>query len=86
MSTKADYVRNAPQTRGHACHWPGCGKQVPPAMWGCKTHWFRLPSNLRAAIWRAYEPGQEERLDPSERYIEVAKRAQEWIREHGAKP
>lgn len=83
---KADYVRSAPQTRGHTCHWPGCGKQVPPAMWGCKTHWFRLPANLRAAIWRAYEPGQEERLDPSEQYIEVAERVQEWIRTQGGAP
>jgi len=34
MSTKADYVRSQGQTRNHHCHWPGCDKQVPPAMWG----------------------------------------------------
>jgi len=41
MSTKADYVRSQGQTRNHHCHWPGCDKQVPPAMWGCKGHWYR---------------------------------------------
>lgn len=79
MNTKADYVRRSPQTRAHDCHWPGCGKQVPPAMWGCKTHWFKLPAILRAKIWCAYVPGQEERLDPSEEYLAVAHEVQAWI-------
>ena len=79
MNIKADYVRNAPQSRKHECHWRGCTVQVPPAMWGCKRHWFMLPAHLRAAIWRAYSPGQEERLDPSETYMEVAHKVQEWI-------
>jgi len=34
----------------HTCHWPGCNKEVPPAMWGCKTHWFSLPKRLRDRI------------------------------------
>lgn len=38
MNTKADYVRRQPQTRGHTCHWPGCNRHVPPAMWGCSKH------------------------------------------------
>ena len=79
MNTKADYVRQSEQTRPHDCHWPGCGKQVPPAMWGCKQHWFRLPSILRAKIWRAYKPGQEERMDPSAEYLAVADEVQKWI-------
>lgn len=58
MSTKADYVRSQGQSRTHHCHWPGCEKQVPPAMWGCKTHWFKLPANLRAMVWSTYRPGQ----------------------------
>jgi len=28
----------------HHCHWPGCIREVPPKMWGCSTHWFRLPA------------------------------------------
>ena len=56
---KANYVRSQTQTRDHICHWPGCNKQVPPAMWGCKAHWFKLPLPLRNAIWAAYVPGQE---------------------------
>jgi hypothetical protein len=79
MNTKADYVRRQPQTRNHHCHWPGCEKQVPPAMWGCKAHWFQLPSILRAKIWRTYRPGQEVTMTPSADYIAVAKEVQAWI-------
>ena len=80
---KRDHVLRASQTRGHTCHWPGCGRQVPPAMWGCKPHWMRLPYAIREAIWAAYSAGQEERLDPSDEYMRAAERAQEWIRQNG---
>lgn len=81
MTTKADYVRSQGQTRGHHCHWPGCEKQVPPAMWGCKGHWFALPPMLRARIWRTYQPGQEVNGTPSAEYMAAAKMAQAWIAE-----
>ncbi len=79
MAHKADYVRSPGQTRDHTCHWPGCGKQCPPAMWGCKTHWFKLPKNLRDRIWRTFRPGQEVTMTPSAEYLEAAKEVQEWI-------
>lgn len=77
---KVDYVKNQTQTRDHNCHWPGCEKQVPPAMWGCKAHWSRLPRTLRNKIWKAYRPGQEVNMTPSVEYIAVAREVQEWIR------
>ena len=77
---KAAYVRSQHQTRKHHCHWPGCTTQVPPAMWGCRTHWFRLPKALRDRIWRAYVPGQEVDTSPSETYLQVADDVQRWIR------
>lgn len=80
--TKADYVRRQFQTRRHHCHWPGCEKQIPPAMWGCSTHWFKLPADLRAGIWATYVPGQEVNGTPSEKYLEVAKKVQDWIAQH----
>lgn len=82
MNEKVRHVRNATQTRRHTCHWPGCNTLVPPAMWGCRPHWFTLPQHLRNAIWRVYVPGQEERNDPSVAYIAAAKAAQQWIAEH----
>lgn len=82
MNTKANYVRSQGQTRDHHCHWPGCDKQVPPAIWGCKTHWFRLPSILRAKIWRTYQPGQEVTMTPSAEYLAVADEVRQWIREN----
>jgi len=76
---KAAYVVQQGQTRNHACHWPGCTAQVPPAMWGCKEHWFALPPPIRTKIWRAYRMGQEIDGCPSREYLEAARAAQEWI-------
>ena len=81
MSTKADYVRSQGQTRNHHCHWPGCEKQCPPAMWGCKGHWFKLPAMLRARVWATYVPGQEVTATPSAEYLKVAGMVQQWIKE-----
>lgn len=78
--SKADYVRRQPQDRNHTCHWPGCERQVPPAMWGCKPHWFKLPRLLRSKVWRAYVPGQEQRMDPTDEYRKVAQEVQDWIK------
>jgi hypothetical protein len=76
----------------HTCHWPGCDKEVPPAMWGCKGHWFTLPKPLRDRIWATYRRGQEITKSPSPEYIEAALAVQEWIRQfqqsmrhHGSK-
>lgn len=76
--SKADYVRSQGQTRFHTCHWPGCKVQVPPAMWGCREHWFKLPFRLRNAIWANYRPGQEVDMKPSESYLKVADEVQRW--------
>lgn len=83
LGEKADYVRAQPQSRSHTCHWTGCTKQVPPAMWGCKQHWFKLPAALRARIWRAYRPGQEKDMRPSEEYMVAAHDVERWIAQQG---
>lgn len=82
MTSKADYVRAQPQTRNHACHWPGCTKQVPPAMWGCLPHWKRIPRYLQNKIWQAYRPGQEKDMRPSQSYLDAADEVQRWIKQH----
>lgn len=84
IGDKAAHVRAAGQTRRHHCHWPGCEEQVPPAKWGCRKHWYKLPPRIRNAIWRAYRAGQEEDGRPSRAYIDAAQAAQAWIRENDA--
>jgi hypothetical protein len=81
VNGKADYVRAkaAGPINGHHCHWPGCDKHVPPAMWGCKPHWFRLPAAIRRKIWSAFKPGQEISKRPPPEYVEAAREAQAWI-------
>lgn len=64
----------------HHCHWPGCPKEVPPAIWGCSRHWFKLPKSLREQIWQTYRPGQEITKTPSAAYVKVALEVQAWIR------
>lgn len=72
-------MKRARQERDHRCHWPGCEKQVPPAMWGCTAHWYQLPQHLRNRIWRTYRPGQEINATPSTEYVAVAREVQDWI-------
>lgn len=79
LADKVAHVHRAGQTRAHDCHWPGCGAQVPPAMWGCRRHWYRLPKVIRDRIWRTYRAGQEEDGRPSAAYIAAARDAQAWI-------
>lgn len=78
-TAKVKYVRRQGQTRKHHCHWPGCNRQVPPAMWGCYRHWMMLPKRLRDAIWATFRPGQETNGTPSREYVRVARKVQEWI-------
>lgn len=63
----------------HTCHWPGCGKEVAPQLWGCKFHWYSLPRHIRDQIWKTYVPGQEETKTPSPAYIAAATAARKWI-------
>ncbi len=69
----------------HTCHWPDCKTPVPPSMWGCKYHWFRLPKYLRDKIWATYVPGQEITKTPSEDYLSAAEEVQEWIAKNAQK-
>jgi hypothetical protein len=34
---------------------------------------------LRERLWRFYEPGQEESMDPSPDYVRTAQDIQDWI-------
>ena len=77
--SKADYVRAQLQTRSHNCHWLGCETQVPPTMWGCKSHWFKLPMRLRNKLWATFKPGQEVSGTPSKKYVKAALEVREWI-------
>ncbi|MDH7973720.1 hypothetical protein QH494_16125 [Sphingomonas sp. AR_OL41] len=89
IAAKVDYVlgeARATDTGGHHCHWPGCDAQVPPAMWGCKRHWYMLPAELRRKIWRTFKPGQEKSKTPSPAYIEAAREVRAWIDAQTAAP
>lgn len=69
----------------HKCHWPGCGEEVHPRLWGCKRHWYTLPPEIRRRILLTYKPGQEVNKDPSPEYMEAAKQAREFAIEWNRK-
>lgn len=56
----------------HTCHAVNCRVAVPPRLHMCRRHWFMVPFRLRAALLRAYVPGQERRMDPSAVYLRAA--------------
>ena len=66
----------------HTCHAEGCDKHVPPKMFMCKPHWYKVPYGLRLAVWAEYQPGQE-KLDgtafPTEEYLDVTREAIEAV-------
>lgn len=68
----------------HTCHANNCETKVPPAMFMCRKHWFKLTTALRHELLDAYEPGQENRMDPSDEYIEVAQRCVAYVAEKEA--
>lgn len=80
IKVKVKHVIAAKMTRKHHCHWPGCKTEVPPARWGCRYHWFKLPMALRHKLWLAYQIKQEETQKPSREYVGIAREIQDWIR------
>lgn len=67
----------------HTCHARGCSVAVPRKMFACRKHWYALPKPLRDAIWREYQPGQEEGNAPvTQAYLDVADEAINWLAEH----
>lgn len=84
IGEKVAYVRSEGRKPAghHTCHWPGCGRRVQPAMWGCRPHWYALPALLRQKIWKAYIPGQEIAKTPSPEYLAAAREVAEWIDKH----
>ena len=49
----------------HTCHAALCDAHVTPRMHMCIHHWFMVPKSCRDALWGAYVPGQERRMDPT---------------------
>lgn len=59
----------------HTCHAHACLIEVPPVRFCCPKHWYSLRRVMQDAVWREYKPGQENRKDPTARYMAVQQRA-----------
>lgn len=69
----------------HHCHATDCERQVPPEMFMCKKHWFRLPREFRRKIWATYRVGQCDDKQPSREYCEAAKLCVNFLAEKEGK-
>ena len=63
----------------HTCHATGCEVVVPPEMFSCKRHWYRLPKGMRDHIWGNYRPGQCDDWQISHEYAEAARAAVTYL-------
>ncbi|MBC8638284.1 hypothetical protein IAG25_15800 [Caballeronia sp. EK] len=63
----------------HECMWPSCHALVALDRWGCREHWYRLPSNLRSWIGRAYRSGLRAGNHPNRSYAQAHHAALAWI-------
>jgi hypothetical protein len=43
---------------GQRCAWPRCPVTARSGRLMCARDWYRLPAQMRAAIWQHYVPGQ----------------------------
>lgn len=69
-----------PKPKPHECYWPDCTELVPPAKWGCRKHWAKLPQPIRHRLWATYREGQDIGLAPiTPEYLAAAQAAQDWI-------
>lgn len=59
----------------HTCHARGCKTAVPPKMFMCRPHWYKVPVELRRLVWAHYVPGQEITKSPTRKYLEVTREA-----------
>lgn len=59
----------------HHCHATNCQTPVPPEMFMCRKHWYKVPKSIRAKIWKTYRDGQCDDMEPSKEYCETAKLA-----------
>ena len=59
-------------SRHHTCHALACERQIPPRLHMCPQHWRMVPKAQQRALWAAYVPGQERRMDPTADYLYAA--------------
>lgn len=65
-----------PRDMTHECPAPECDQRVMRERYACARDWFRLPSELRAAINRAYRRGD------SAAHRTAVLDAKRWYEEH----
>lgn len=61
----------------HRCPGGSCGRSVPPNQLACRACWYRLPVELRSAIWKAWR-------DSPVKHRELVAEAIQWFKDNPA--
>lgn len=69
----------SPTDAAHTCHAIGCSAVIPPRLFMCREHWYKLPYHYRKEVFRYYKAGQEVSKNPSRKYIQAASAAIAWL-------
>jgi hypothetical protein len=58
--------------RTHTYPVPRCLTTISTRLAMCKTHWYRVPLDLRTQLWNAVVPGQlEGETPPTDEYLAI---------------
>lgn len=70
-------------TTSHPCPC-GCGTQIDRQKLACAPSWFRIPKDLRDALWQSYRRDGRGSLP----HLRAVSRCVEWLRDNpiGATP
>ena len=74
-------IRRARPGATHVCPWPGCNEIVKRSLWGCPSHWFKVPILLRDSLWRAH---RNRFNDEGSSHRGVLMEIDEWVRKQDA--
>lgn len=63
----------------HVCHVPSCDTRVPRSFLMCGTHWNAVPMDLKRAVWKHFQDGQQfGMVTPTQAYYDAADAACAW--------
>lgn len=60
----------------HACEHPQCFRQIEGRLFGCRPHWYALPTDLRSEVWRTWKARLRAPGDPTAVAAHEAAKAQ----------
>lgn len=68
------------------CHAVDCNIRIPRGFLMCPRHWYMVPQSLRKEVWREHRLGQEETGAYTQQWVDVARKAINYVAQLEQKP